>query len=559
MALWIAFHSLPLTTGYATRVLFDRLQLGSDLGTAFVALAACEVVRVAVMFAASTVWSANYTIFMANLRVNLLDWIVRQRGPSLTLRTTGEQVSRFRDDPEHFTDLLDTWLDVAGTSTFTIIGLVVLWRIDPLLTAIVVAPLSLIVVTTRFYGDRIKQYRRASSRATAQVTGFVGEVFGAVQAIKLAGAEDSVLARLRHLGQERRHASIRDRLATELMNAFGMNAVHVAIGLVMLLGAARLRSGRLTVGELSLFFSYVSGMMWCPRFLGHLLYRQRHAAVAVDRMVRTLDHAPPANLVAPAALYLARDAEPPPVRARAQSSRHRLRSLEARGLTHVFPASHHGVHQVSLSLTADSFTVITGPVGSGKTTLLRVLLGLLPDHGGDVRWNGKAVEDRGHFLVPPRVAYTAQVPRLFSEPIAHNVLLGQPDDGRLERALWRAALDDDLTDMEDGSATVIGPRGVRLSGGQVQRVAAARMLAQGAELLVFDDLSSALDVDTEHQLWQRLLDDARRQTCLVVSHRPAVLRRADHVLVLDEGRVVAEGTYRQVRAAIERTRPQLTA
>jgi ATP-binding cassette, subfamily B, bacterial len=418
----------------------------------------------------------------------------------------------------------------------------------------------LIVVTTRFYGDRIKQYRRAASRATARVTGFVGEVFGAVQAIKVGAAETPVLLRLRQLGDERRQASVRDRLAAELMNAFGMNFIHVAIGLVMLLGAAKLRSGRLTVGELSLFFSYITGMMWCPRFLGHLLYRQRHAAVAIDRMVRTLDAAPHQAVVAPAPLYLAADADLPPVPSRRRTAHHRLRALEATGITHLFPSSHHGVHDVSFSLSGGSFTVITGPVGSGKTTLLRALLGLLPDHDGVVRWNGKVVEERGHFFVPPRAAYTAQVPRLFSEPIADNILLGHDDDGRLARAMWRAVLEEDLADMEHGAATVIGPRGVRLSGGQVQRVAAARMLAQDASLLVFDDLSSALDVDTEHQLWERLLGERDGQTtCLVVSHRPAVLRRADQILVLDEGRVVASGTYRQVRRAIERTLPERTA
>ncbi len=560
MILWIGFHSLPLTTGFATRVLFDRLQLGQDLEVAFAALAACELVRLAVMYGASIAWGANYTIFIAVMRVNLLDWIVRERGPALTTRTTGEQVSRFRDDPEHFTDLLDTWLDVAGTSTFTVIGLVVLARVDVALTAIVIAPLSLIALSTRFFGERMKEYRRAASRATARVTGFVGEVFGAVQAIKVGGAEPAVLRHLRALGDDRRRASVRDRLASELMNAFGLNSLHLAIGLVMLLGAAKLRSGQLTVGELSLFFSYVSGMAWCPRFLGHLLYRKRYAAVAADRMVRTLDGAPPETLVAPTSLYLAVGTAPPPVPSRRRTARHRLRSLEADGVTHLFPSSHHGVHDVSFSVPGGSFTVITGPVGSGKTTLLRVLLGLLPDHDGVVRWNGKPIEDRGHFLVPPRAAYTAQVPRLFSDAIADNVLLGRPDDGRLERAMWRAVLEDDIADMEHGAATVIGPRGVRLSGGQVQRVAAARMFAQDASLLVFDDLSSALDVDTEHQLWERLLGDRDEQTtCLVVSHRPAVLRRADQIIVLDEGRAVATGTYRQVRATVERALPQLTA
>ena len=190
--------------------------------------------------------------------------------------------------------------------------------------------------------------------------------------------------------------------------------------------------------------------------------------------------------------------------------------------------------------------MITGRIGSGKTTLLRVLLGLLPKDAGRISWNGRVIKDPGGFFTPPRTAYTAQAPRLFSQSLRANILLGLgKDDAAIQQALYLAVMERDMEEMENGLNTLVGPRGVRLSGGQAQRTAAARMLIREAELLVFDDLSSALDVETERLLWERLFarPDA---TCLVVSHRRAVLSRADQIIVMKDGRVEAHGKLEEL-------------
>ncbi|MGH3664565.1 MAG: ATP-binding cassette domain-containing protein, partial [Egibacteraceae bacterium] len=200
-------------------------------------------------------------------------------------------------------------------------------------------------------------------------------------------------------------------------------------------------------------------------------------------------------------------------------------------------ADGHVLAGVDLDLASGSLTVLTGPVGSGKSTLLRVLLGLLPADAGTVRWDGEAVADLAVHMTPPRCAYVAQVPRLFSVSLGDNVRVGlDAHDDTVRSALRAAALERDVEEMELGLDTLVGPRGVRLSGGQAQRTAAARALLRRPALLVLDDLSSALDGETEQRLWQQLLD-GDHPTLLAVSHRAAVLARADRVVVLTDGRL----------------------
>ncbi|MCB0127648.1 MAG: ABC transporter ATP-binding protein, partial [Caldilineaceae bacterium] len=287
---------------------------------------------------------------------------------------------------------------------------------------------------------------------------------------------------------------------------------------------------------------------WFIRDCGTFIGDYQTQAISLARL-EELAQGPVTETILPLQPVYLND-DPPPLSAITRSEQDTLRSLTVRNLSYRYPESGRGIADISFDLQPGTVTVVTGQVGAGKSTLLRVLLGLLPTDMGEINWNGQLVQDSATFFVPPRVAYTPQVPRLYSESLRDNILMGHPVSApdALVQAIHAAVLEDDIAQLEEGVATLVGPRGVKLSGGQVQRTAAARMFVRQPSLLVFDDLSSALDVETERLLWQRLFAGETKPTCLVVSHRRTVLQRADQIILLKEGRVAGHGKLESLLA-----------
>lgn len=248
-------------------------------------------------------------------------------------------------------------------------------------------------------------------------------------------------------------------------------------------------------------------------------------------------------------IYLYED--PPELVSEQRDPKEKLQSLEVNKLTYQYPNSANGIEEISFRLKRGQFLVITGRIGSGKSTLVRTLLGLLPKQKGDIHWNGAAV-DPATFLMPPRAAYTPQVPRLFSDTLKENIVQGKQGNTEqaLEKAIRLAVMEKDIKHLDQGLETPVGPRGVMLSGGQIQRAATGRMLMTEADLFIFDDLSSALDVETEQQVWEGLFQEPD-VTCIAVSHRRAALSKADHIIVMKDGRIEAEGSLAELLATNE--------
>ncbi len=548
VVIWASIWLMPVIPALIVRAFFDSLELetGANAITFVAAILAYGLGRLAVMVTGMH----NDVHFefrnASQLRRNMLERIYEMPAAQAVQGSPGEMISRFREDVDHTQETISWTVDMVGATLFATVAVWILAGIDAGLTVAVFAPLVIIVVVAERLGGRIKRYRQDAQEATGRITEAVGEMFGAVQSIKVAGAEHSMVGNLRGLNDRRRRAMVRDKVLTAGLESVFWNTVSVGTGLILLIGASSLAADNgLTIGEFALFVYFLGFVTDAGYFVGIFIARFKQATVSYTRMVKLLRGGPAMRLVEKVDLELTGPEPQVPVAPRRASDR--LERLEVRGLSYQYPRSDNGISDVDLTLERGSFTVVTGRIGAGKTTLLRAMLGLVSTDEGEILWNGAVIDDPAQWMVPPHAAYTPQVPSLFSMSLRDNLRLGRDDtDEEIHTAIMSAALERDLADMPDGLDTMVGPRGMRLSGGQVQRTAAARMLLRRPELLVFDDLSSALDVETEQTLWRRLLEEQKGATALVVSHRQPALQRADQVIMMEGGRIVAQGTYAEL-------------
>lgn len=552
LVLWTSIWTMPIIPGLIIAYFFDQLVDDISVSTVVlvvVATFAYAAGRSALIFLGMRNHASLLFRAGATMRRNLLVRLYELPGAAALDETPGEIVSRFRDDVEHIVEPFDISVDLFGATVAGTVSFALLWSIDATITLVISIPVLIVAVVSNRTGGLVRRYRRQARDATEAITGFLGETFAATQAIKVAGAEHTMLDRFVDLNTVRRTMMVRDRTLTAVLEAVFRNTVNLGTGLVLLMAAGRLTTtgdAGITIGQFALFVFLLHHVTDASYFVGVFIARAKQGSVSADRLAATMHGEPWDRVYRRTPLGIDDDAVPMSVQRKHPEP---FSSLSVRGLTYRYPGTDNGIFDIDLDIGTGEFVVVTGRIGSGKTTLLRSIVGLLPADSETITWNGVRVDDPSRELIPPYVAYTPQVPKLFSMTLEDNLVLGdERDEHLLNESIYIATMRHDIDLMPEGLGTMVGPRGVRLSGGQIQRSASARMLNRRSQLLVLDDVSSALDVQTERLLWTRLFNARSEIAALVVSHRHAALAQADRVIVMEGGCVVAVGPAHELQA-----------
>ncbi|RKR91134.1 ABC-type multidrug transport system fused ATPase/permease subunit [Micromonospora pisi] len=452
-----------------------------------------------------------------------------QTGPRRVSAHTPAEVVAQGGDTERVVMLADNLLDQAACFVLLISMTVVSGTLVPALFfggTMLVSGLA-----AALFGPLLERSARKTVAARAAFATALVSSLSAARTVKLAGASEPVLAHLARLDVVRS-----DRQRREISTMVWARSTPSMIGGLLPIAAwALYLSGSLSSGATLVAVSTLGAARWFAWTTASLVSQVPSARVWTRRTVAMTGigvYSAPVPGV-----DISTGTAPAPV----APPRHPLRRLDLVGFTAVHEDGTVGVRDVDLTVETGQLVLVVGPVGAGKSSLLRALAGIV-HHAGALRWNGQPVTEPEHFLRPNQVGYVAQLPRVLSGTVADNIRLGHEVDAA--GAVSTAQLEHDLAAVGGGLGLLIGHKGTRLSGGQLQRLALARALAPRTELLIADDVSSALDVTTELELWRALRGHG--VTVVGSTSKRAALAQADLVVVLIEGEAVAQGTWRDL-------------
>ena len=453
--------------------------------------------------------------------------------PAYFLKTrTGEVLSRLTTDITIVENLVGSSASIALRNLLSLIGaLALLFVVSPKLAGLIILLVPMVVAPMFLFGRRVRKLSASAQDRFADAVGFAGESLDALDTVQAFGREKSAGLRFAHSVDIAFKASLARIQARAIMTALVIGLVFGGVAVVLWLGAHAVIMGTMTGGALVQFLFLSVMAAGSVGALGEVWGDVQKASGAMERISELLSAKP----------AIAAPALPKALPVPAQGS------VEFDKVSFAYPGRPdlQALNGLSLSIRPGETVALVGPSGAGKSTVLRLLLRFYDPQSGVIRLDGIDLRDADPAQVRARMALVAQDAPLFSGSALDNIRFGreEADLEAVQAAASAAEADGFIRALPQGYDTGVGERAKTLSGGQKQRLAIARALVRNAPILLLDEATSALDAENERLVQQALHDAMTGRTTLVIAHRLATVLRADRIVVMDEGRVVEQGTH----------------
>ncbi|WP_419175718.1 ABC transporter ATP-binding protein [Desulfosediminicola sp.] len=523
---------IPRITKYAV----DGLAAGQTTNTDLLHLAGFILLIAAIVACLRFCWRYLIIGFSRllerSIRNRLFSHILKMDAPFFEQHTTGDLMARSSNDLNAIQMACGMGLVAAiDASVMSVAAICFMLHIHVKLTLLALLPMPFLAFFTKMLSAKLHLRFNTVQEQFSLLTEFARSTLVSIRLIKAYTSEEFQSGRFDTLGKKYVKSNLRVAFIQGLIFPIATLMGNLGMLLVLWFGGTLVIRSEITIGDFVAFVSYLYMLIWPMMAIGWVTNLVQRGLTSLGRIRSVVTHPPTLPVVEDTGLAMV------------DRPSYRLNQLNFSYSGSANPA----LDSIDLDL-GPGIHGITGRTGSGKSTLCKLLARLYPVNDGELLFDGQDVNHLPLDYLRSHIAYVGQEPILFSDSISANIALGSPDASQedIERAARHAAIHNDIMELPDGYQTMIGERGVKLSGGQRQRLALARALICDRPLLLIDDGLSAVDVATEHEVFQGLQQRLAGKTVVIVSNRIKLLSMTDRILIFEEGRIAYAGEHEQL-------------